>query len=61
VLLSSGSDPVPGVQAAKEAGILTQVYYSRRSVHDELLQACDDRFEITRELIDTVRLKRNRP
>jgi len=61
VLLSSGSDLVPAVQAAKEAGILTQVYYSRRSVHDELLQACDDRFEITRELIDTVKLKRNRP
>jgi len=60
VLLSGDSDLVPAVQAAKEAGILTQVYYSRRSVHDELLQACDDRFEITRELIDSIKLKKNR-
>jgi len=60
VLLSGDSDLVPAVQAAKEAGILTQVYHSRRSVHDELLQACDDRFEITRELIDSVKLKKSR-
>jgi len=47
VLLSGDIDLVPAVQAAKDAGVLTQVYYSRRSVHDELLQACDDRFEMT--------------
>ena len=58
VLLSGDSDLVPAVQAAKDAGVLTQVYYSRRSVHDELLQACDDRFEIIRELIDSVKLER---
>jgi len=57
VLLSGDSDLVPAVQAAKEAGILTQVYYSRKSFHDELLQASDDRFEITKELINSVKLK----
>jgi len=57
VLLSGDSDLVPAVQAAKDAGVLTQVYYSRRSVHDELLQACDDRFEITRELVNSAKLK----
>jgi len=58
VLLSGDSDLVPAVQAAKDAGVLTQVYYSKRSVHDELLQACDDRFEITRDLIESVKLRR---
>jgi uncharacterized LabA/DUF88 family protein len=58
VLLSGDSDLVPAVQAAKDAGVLTQVYYSKRSVHDELLQACDDRFEITREFINSVKLGR---
>lgn len=58
VLLSGDSDLVPAVQAAKDAGVLTQVYYSKRSVHDELLQACDDRFEITRDLVESVKLRR---
>jgi uncharacterized LabA/DUF88 family protein len=61
VLLSGDSDLVPAVQAAKEAGILTQVYYSERSVHDELLQACDDRFVITRELIESARMRSGKP
>lgn len=56
ILITGDSDFVPAVQAAKDAGVLVQLYYTPRFVHDELLQACDDRFEITKELIDSVKL-----
>jgi len=55
VLVTGDSDFVPAVSAAKDAGVLTQLYYSRHAVHDELLAAFDDRFPITQELIDSVR------
>lgn len=56
VLVTGDSDFVPAVVAAKDAGVLVQLYYAKHNVHDELLQACDDRFEITQRLIDSVRL-----
>jgi len=55
-LVTGDSDFVPAVQAAKDAGVLVQLYYHPKFRHDELLQVCDDRFIITRELIDSVRL-----
>ena len=56
ILITGDSDFVPAVQAAKDAGVLVQLYYAPGFVHDEPLQACDDRFEITKELIDSVKL-----
>ena len=55
ILITGDSDFVPAVQAAKDAGVLVQLYYAPGCVHDELLQVCDDRFEITKELIDSVK------
>lgn len=55
ILITGDSDFVPAVQAAKDAGVLVQLYYALGSIHDELSQACDDRFVITRELIDSVK------
>jgi len=55
ILITGDSDFVPAVQAAKDAGVLVQLYYHPGFVHDELLQACDDRFIITKELIDSVK------
>lgn len=56
VLVTGDSDFVPAIQAAKDAGVLTILYYSRAhplvSALDELLYACDERIEITQELID---------
>ena len=57
VLLTGDSDFVPAVQAAKDAGVLAQLYYSKDAVHDELLDTCDDCFEITPDLIDEVMIE----
>lgn len=55
-LVTSDSDFVPAIQAAKDDGVLVQLYYSPRlSYNDELLQACDDRIEINQDLINAVR------
>lgn len=55
VLVTGDSDFVPAIQAAKDAGVLTVLYYSRAhpqvSALDELLYACDERIEITQDLI----------
>lgn len=56
ILITGDSDFVPAIQTAKDAGVLVQLYYAPSFVHDELLQACDDRFKITKELIDSIKL-----
>ena len=57
VLVTGDSDFVPAIQAAKDAGVLTVLYYSRAhpqvSALDELLYACDERIEITQRLINS--------
>jgi len=58
VLLTGDSDFVPAIKAAKDAGVLTVAFYSRGApqvyAHDELLYECDERFEMTQELINSV-------
>jgi len=55
VLVSGDSDFVPAIKVAKEEGIVTILYYSKTSpmyVHNELLETCDERYEIDQNLID---------
>ena len=55
ILVTGDSDFVPAIQAAKDAGVLTVLCYSKASgvsALDELLYACDERKEITAELIN---------
>lgn len=52
VLVSGDSDFVPAVQAAKDAGALVHLFYSSYACHNELLDSCDERFLITKDLID---------
>ena len=52
VLFTGDSDMVPAIEVAKDEGVVVQLYYSPNAVHDELLKACDERFEITRAMID---------
>jgi len=55
ILVTGDSDFVPAVKVAKEEGIVTILYYSSTPpmyVHDELLDACDEKYEITSDLIN---------
>jgi uncharacterized LabA/DUF88 family protein len=55
ILVTGDSDFVPAVNVAKEEGIVTILYYSKTPpmyVHYELLNACDEKYEITKDLID---------
>ena len=50
ILVTGDSDFVPAVNVAKEEGIVTILYYSKNPpmyVHNELLDACDEKYEIT--------------
>lgn len=55
ILITGDSDLVPAIEAARDSGVVVELYYSPNSRHDELLQSCDERFEITRNLIDKVK------
>lgn len=56
ILVTGDSDFVPAIQAAKDAGVLAILYYSKAnpqvSALDELLYACDERIEISQKIID---------
>jgi uncharacterized LabA/DUF88 family protein len=56
VVIAGDSDFVPAIQAAKDAGVLVRLYYSKRSVHNELLEAVDEYFEINSEIIEKCRI-----
>jgi uncharacterized LabA/DUF88 family protein len=66
VLLAGDSDFVPAVDAVKQHGVLVVLWHGplRRgrngTVHQELWDSCDERFEITPELIREVRRERDR-
>jgi len=52
VIATGDSDFVPAVQAAKEAGVITRLWYDPLlPVHNDLLEVFDERYEITDELI----------
>ena len=54
ILISGDSDFVPAVRLAKDQGVYVHVFYARRShfvLHDQLLEACDERTELTKEFL----------
>jgi uncharacterized LabA/DUF88 family protein len=55
VIVTGDSDFVPAIEAAKDAGVITKLYYSRRSVHDELLSVVDERCEMDQAFFDSVK------
>lgn len=55
ILITGDSDLVPAIEAARDSGVVVELYFSPNSRHDELLQCCDERFEITRNLIDKIK------
>jgi uncharacterized LabA/DUF88 family protein len=58
VLVSGDSDFVPAVRAAKDAGVIVELYYSKgQNLSNELYQICDARFVITQDMIDKCTLR----
>lgn len=60
ILIAGDSDLTPAVEAVKKNGVLVTLWhspkrYNNNTVHQELWDACDDRFEIDRAFIDTIR------
>lgn len=57
VLLAGDSDFVPAIEAVKQHGVLTVLWHGpirsgqKNTVHKELWDACDDRFEIDGDMI----------
>lgn len=60
ILLAGDSDFVPAVEAVKQLGLLVVLWHGpirsgpANTVHRELWDACDDRFEITQSLVKKV-------
>jgi uncharacterized LabA/DUF88 family protein len=61
IIIAGDSDFIPAIKNAKEAGMMTQLYYSKYSVHDELLIMCDDTFQIDDKLIQSSLIKSSLP
>ena len=56
IIVTGDSDFVPAIEAAKDAGVITRLYYSRKAVHDELLSAVDERCEMDAAFIERVKM-----
>jgi uncharacterized LabA/DUF88 family protein len=58
ILITGDSDFIPAVNAAKETGVIVELYYyicpnkDGPSTHQELIRAVDERYEINQDLID---------
>lgn len=61
ILVAGDSDLLPAVEATKQLGVVVSLWHGpygdgrANTVHRELWEACDDRAEITQNLIDSVR------
>lgn len=55
VIVTGDSDFVPAIEAAKDAGVITTLYYSNGTVHNELLSAVDERYEMDRVFFENVK------
>lgn len=57
-LFSGDSDLIPAIDAVKKEGILVKLWHGsfspKTSPHRELVQAFDDRFQFTQEILDKV-------
>jgi uncharacterized LabA/DUF88 family protein len=57
IIIAGDSDHLPAVKAAKEEGVICELYYLSKNlkgdytVSRDLFDICDDRFQITKELL----------
>jgi len=55
ILLAGDSDFVPPILEAKENDVIVKLLYYGNTIHDELLDACDERLEITAEILNELK------
>ena len=55
VLVAGDHDFVTSVRAAKDDGILVRLYYKQGTISSELLALCDDKIEITKQFVDSIK------
>jgi len=53
ILIAGDSDFVPPILEAKENGVIVKLFYYRDTAQDELLECCDEREEITAEILNS--------
>lgn len=57
IIIAGDADHIPAVEAAKEEGVICELYYLSKdlkgnyTVSRDLYDICDDRFQITKELL----------
>ncbi len=51
ILITGDSDFIPGIKAIKSTPVITILYTSKKHCHNELYEACDEKYEIDEELI----------
>jgi len=59
ILIAGDSDFVPAIKEAKEQGVIVKLYYYKDTVHNELLECCDEKEEITPELLQSIKYDSN--
>lgn len=52
ILITGDHDYVPAVEIAKEHGIKISLYYTKKSTSCKLIQICDEKIQITQDLIN---------
>ncbi|MBI4371813.1 MAG: NYN domain-containing protein [Elusimicrobia bacterium] len=57
ILIAGDSDFLPAVSVAKDNGVLIHLYHGgpQNPAHRDLFAACDERTQITKELVDKIR------
>ena len=55
-LLTGDSDFVPAIEEVQSQGLCVDLYFTDAWVHKDLILAADDRFQITKDMVDSVRL-----
>ena len=55
IIIAGDSDFIPAIRNAKSYGTIIHLFYHPSSVHNDLLDHVDERYEITKELIDKIK------
>jgi uncharacterized LabA/DUF88 family protein len=59
LIIAGDSDFCPAIQSVKDEGVIINLYYFKDSIHNELFDLCDERIEITEQLLKNFSDKKN--